>query len=70
VILTLALGIGANTAIFAVIESILIKPLAYPHAEALVGVWHTGPGLPGLTGNLGCSPSMYFTYRAENRSFE
>ena len=48
VILTLALGIGANTAIFGVIDSILIRPLAYPHAEALVGVWHTAPGLPGL----------------------
>jgi len=69
VIVTLALGIGANTAIFAVIESILIRPLAYPQAEALVGVWHTAPGLPGLP-RIGLSPSMYFTYREENRSFE
>jgi putative ABC transport system permease protein len=69
VIVTLALGIGANTAIFAVIDSILIRPLAYPQAEALVGVWHTAPGLPGLP-RIGLSPSMYFTYREENRSFE
>jgi len=69
VIVTLALGIGANTAIFGVIDSILIRPLAYPHPEALVGVWHTAPGLPGLA-IIGCSPSMYFTYREENRSFE
>ena len=69
VIVTLALGIGANTATFGVIDSILIRPLAYPDAEALVGVWHTAPGLPGLS-SLGCSPSMYFTYREENRSFE
>jgi predicted permease len=70
VLLTLTLGIGANTAIFGVIDSILIRPLAYPHAEALVGVWHTAAGLPGLPGSLGCSPSMYFTYREENRTFE
>jgi putative ABC transport system permease protein len=70
VVLTLALGVGANTAIFGVIDSILIRPLPYPHAEALVGVWHTAPGLPGVLGSLGCSPSMYFTYREENRTFE
>jgi len=69
-LLTLALAIGANTAIFAVIDSILIKPLPYPHAEALIGVWHTAPGLPGLPSSLGCSASIYFTYREENRTFE
>jgi putative ABC transport system permease protein len=69
VIVTLALGIGANTATFGVIDSILIRPLAYPDADALVGVWHTAPGLPGFP-RVGCSPSMYFTYREENRSFE
>lgn len=47
-LLKLALGIGANTAIFGVIDSILIRPLPYPHAEALVGVWHTAPGIPVL----------------------
>jgi putative ABC transport system permease protein len=69
VILTLALGIGANTATFGVIDSILIRPLAYPNAESLVGIWHTSPGLPGLP-RLGLSPSMYFTYRDDNRTFE
>jgi putative ABC transport system permease protein len=70
VIVTLALGIGANTAIFGVIDSILIRPLAYPHAEALVGVWHTAPGLPAFGGISSCSPSMYFTYREQNRTFQ
>ena len=68
VILTLALGIGANTAVFAVIDSILIQPLPYPQAEALVGVWHTAPGARRRDDRL--SPSMYFTYREENRTFE
>jgi len=69
VILTLALGIGANTAIFAVIDGILIRPLPYPQAEALVSISHAAPGLPGAP-DLGCSSSMYFTYRQENRTFE
>jgi predicted permease len=69
IIVTLALGIGANTAVFAVINTILIQPLPYPQAEALVSIWHTAPGVPGIR-ELSCSPSMYFTYREENRTFE
>ena len=69
VIVTLALGIGATTATFGVIDSILIRPLAYPQAEALVSVSHTVAGIPGLA-TAPCSPSMYFTYREENRIFE
>jgi predicted permease len=44
VIVTLALGIGANTAAFGVIDSILIRPLAYPRADALISVRHAAPG--------------------------
>ena len=69
-IVTLAVGIGANTAVFAVVDTILIRPLSYPQADALVGVWHVAPGLPGFGGDIGLSPSMYFTYREENRTFE
>ena len=69
-LLTLALGIGANTAIFSVIDSILIRPLPYPQAEALVGVWHTAPGFQSFGENLSCTPSMYFTYREQNRTFQ
>ena len=70
VMLTLALGIGGNTAIFGVIESVLIRPLPYPDAEALVGVWHTAPGMSAGDPRMSCSPSMYFTYRDENRTFQ
>jgi hypothetical protein len=44
-VLTLAAGIGANTAVFSVLEAALLKPLPYPNADELVGVWHTAPGL-------------------------
>ena len=40
-LITLAIGVGANTVIFSVVEGVLLKPLPYPHAEQLIGVWHT-----------------------------
>ncbi len=73
VILTLAIGIGANTAVFSVINSILIKPLPYPHSEQLVALWLNAPGAGGLANfqsGLRLSPSMYFTFREHNRTFE
>src|SRR5580698_5280098 len=73
VILTLAIAIGANTAVFSVVNSVLIKPLQYPKSEALVGVWLTAPGAAGLASfseGLRLSPSMYFTFTEQNRSFQ
>jgi putative ABC transport system permease protein len=66
--LTLALGIGANSAIFSVIEGILLKPLPYPRADRLVAINHTAPGI-NFT-EAGSAPFLYFTYREEGRVFE
>src|SRR5579883_2827077 len=67
-VLTLALGIGAATAIFSVIESVLWKPLPYPRSEQLVALRHTAPGIH--TDNLNISAALYFTYSEENRAFQ
>jgi len=67
-ILTLAVGIGANTAIFSVVNGVLLKPLPFHEADRLVGVWHTAPGLNLPLLNQG--PTNYFVYRDENRTFE
>jgi putative ABC transport system permease protein len=67
-LVTLAIGIGANTAIFSVIEAVLLKPLPYPHPEELIGVWHTAPGVNIAL--LNASPSMYFIYREQGQTFQ
>ena len=67
-VFTLALGIGANTAIFSVVRGVLLKPLPFDHSDRLVGLWHTAPGL-GIP-LLNMAPSYYFTYREEGRVFE
>jgi predicted permease len=67
-LLTLAIGIGANAAIFSVIEGVLLKPLPYPHPERLIALWHTAPGVN--IKDLNMAPSLYFVYRDESRVFE
>jgi putative ABC transport system permease protein len=67
-VLTLAVGIGANTAIFSVIEGVLLKPLPYPRSDDLVALDHAAPGV-GLQ-RAGAAPFLYFTYREEGRVFE
>ena len=67
-VLTLALGIGASTAIFSVIEGVLLKPLPYPESERIVALRHTAPGLH--IDDMNMAASLYFTYSEETRAFQ
>jgi len=66
-IVTLALGIGANTAIFSVINSVLLKALPFPEPNRLIGVWQTAPGVN--IKDLNASLADYLTYREESKTF-
>ncbi len=73
VLLTLAIGIGANTAVFSVVDGVLLKPLPYPNSDQLVALWLEAPGAPGMSNfqnGLRLSPSMYFTFAEHNQSFQ
>lgn len=67
-VLTLAVGIGSNAAIFSVVNGVLLKPLPFEEPERLVGIWHAAPGL-GFD-EVNQSPALHFTYASESRTFE
>ncbi len=67
-VLTLAVGIGANTAVFGVIQGVLLKPLPYPQSDELAALDHAAPGVN--IPSAGAAPFLYFTYREEGRVFQ
>jgi putative ABC transport system permease protein len=67
-VITLALGIGANTAIFSVVNAVLLRPLPYPHAERMVYVLGGSLSDPKLEGSY--SPHNFTDMRSRNQSFD
>src|ERR1700730_8335073 len=68
IVASLAIGIGANSAIFSVVDALLFRPLPYPHPDRLAAIWLHSPGL-GIYRDWP-SPGQYIDIRNENHSFE
>jgi predicted permease len=67
-LITLAVGVGANTVIFSVINAVLIKPLPYSHPEQLIGVWHNAPGV-GMK-HVNMAAFLYFIDREQSTTLQ
>src|SRR3954451_4735158 len=67
-LITLAVGIGANTVIFSVVDGVLLKPLSYPHSEQLIGIWYKAPGINIPRMNM--APFLYFINREQSATIQ
>ena len=68
IVLSLAIGIGANSAVFSVVDALLLRPLPYPQPERLAAVWLHSPGI-GIFRDWP-SPGQFNDLQHENHSFE
>jgi predicted permease len=67
ILASLAIGIGANSAIFSVVDALLLRPLPYPHPDRLAAIWLHSPGI-GILRDWP-SPGQYIDIQNQNHSF-
>ena len=68
ILITVAVGVGANTVVFSVVEGVLLKPLNFPHPDRLIGVWYKAPAINFPKLNIGAF--VYFVDREQNKTLE
>lgn len=68
ILITVAVGVGANTVVFSIVEGVLLKPLSYPQPDRLIGVWYKAPAIN--IPKLNIAPFVYFIDREQNKTLQ